>query len=148
MQTQFACLLLLVATVLSQDASIQRRYMKFIEQHVNGQMSVTRCDQVIRSRGISKTNSNECKETNTFILSGTNHIKSICGAAGVPLSGDLRGMTKSTMDFHIIVCTLKNQNARQPNCQYRGKAFTRRIAIKCEQGYPVHYEKGVVNFEQ
>lgn len=143
MRIPFACLLLFSATVLSQDASITPRYRKFIEQHVNGRMSVDRCDSVIGSRRISKTNSNECKETNTFIQATTNHIKAICEQAGEPY-GD---MTKSLQPFPIIVCTLKNQQGRLPHCQYRGQARTRRIAIKCEQGFPVHFERDIIHFE-
>ncbi|TKS72080.1 Ribonuclease-like 3 [Collichthys lucidus] len=143
MRIPFACLLLFSATVLSQDASITPRYRKFIEQHVNGRMSENRCDSVIGSRRISKTNSNECKETNTFIQATTNHIKAICEQAGEPY-GD---MTKSLQPFPIIVCTLKNQQGRLPNCQYRGQARTRRIAIRCEQGFPVHFERDIIHFE-
>ncbi|XP_073342717.1 ribonuclease-like [Pagrus major] len=141
MRILFAGLLLLSATVLSQDVSL--KYRKFIEQHVKGQMSINRCDQEIQSRGITKTNSNECKETNTFIRATTNVIKTICGQAGEPY-GD---MTRSLQPFDIVVCTLKNQHARRPHCQYRGQARTRRIAIKCEQGFPVHFDGDIVHFE-
>ncbi|XP_023253908.1 uncharacterized protein LOC111648290 [Seriola lalandi dorsalis] len=82
MRIPFACLLLLSATVLSQDVS--DRYRKFIAQHINGQMSVNRCDDEIRNRHITKTDSNECKETNTFIRATTNIVKSICERAGEP----------------------------------------------------------------
>eukprot|EP00064_Thunnus_orientalis_P012786 superscaffoldBa00002004_g12821 len=143
MRIQLACLLLLFATVCSQDASVSPRYRKFIEQHISGQMSATRCDDVIRSRGITKTNSNECKETNTFIRATTNIIKSICGQAGEPYGE----MTKSLQPFDIVVCTLKNQQARKPKCQYRGQARTRRIAIKCEQGFPVHFDRDIIHFD-
>ncbi|KAM7000526.1 uncharacterized protein LKV04_005381 [Tautogolabrus adspersus] len=87
-------------------------------------MSTNRCDAVIGSRGI-KTNNNECKQTNTFILSTTNPINAICGRAGEPYNG---GLTKSLQPFSIIVCTLRNQ-VRPPRCEYRGQARTRKIAI-------------------
>nr|XP_046261686.1 ribonuclease-like 3 [Scatophagus argus] len=138
-----ACLLLLSATVFSQDASVSLRYEKFRNQHVNGQMSVTRCDHEIRTRRITKTNSNECKETNTFIRATAGTIRSICQRAGEPYGE----MTKSLQPFDIVVCTLRNQQARQPHCQYRGQARTRRIAIKCEQGFPVHFDGDIVHFE-
>ncbi|CAK6964721.1 angiogenin-like [Scomber scombrus] len=143
MRIQLACLLLLFASVHCQDASVSPRYRKFIDQHINGQMSATRCDVEIRSRGISKTNSNECKETNTFIRATTKIIKSICGQAGEPYGE----MTKSLQPFDIVVCKLKNQDARQPHCQYRGQTFTRRIAIKCDQGLPVHFDRDIVYFD-
>ncbi|XP_078025613.1 ribonuclease-like [Epinephelus lanceolatus] len=139
MRVQFACLLLLFATALSQDA----RYRKFINQHINGQMSKTRCDQVIQSRGITQTDSNLCKETNTFIRATTNHVRAICGQAGEPYGV----MTRSLLPFDIVVCTLRNQGARRPHCQYNGQARTRRIAIRCEQGFPVHFDGDIVHFE-
>ncbi|XP_070769912.1 ribonuclease-like 3 [Enoplosus armatus] len=143
MRIQFACLLLLSASVLSQDASVSLRYRKFINQHVKGQMSAARCSSEIRQRGISKTGSNECKETNTFIQATTNIIKTICERAGEPYGE----MTKSLQPFSIVVCTLQNQQARHPRCEYSGRSRTRRIAIKCEQGFPVHFEKDIVHFE-
>uniref|UniRef100_A0A3B4TC78 Ribonuclease A-domain domain-containing protein n=1 Tax=Seriola dumerili TaxID=41447 RepID=A0A3B4TC78_SERDU len=111
------------------------RYRKFIAQHINGQMSVNRCDDEIRNRHITKTDSNECKETNTFIRATTNIVKSICERAGEPYGQ----MTKSLQPFDIVVCSLRNQQGRHPRCQYRGQARTRRIAIRCEQGLPVIY---------
>uniref|UniRef100_UPI003AAEEAE0 ribonuclease-like 3 n=1 Tax=Centroberyx gerrardi TaxID=166262 RepID=UPI003AAEEAE0 len=145
MRIQFVCLLLalLCATVLSQPEHAIPRYRKFINQHVNGRMSADRCDAVIHSRGITKTDSNECKETNTFILATTNTINTICGRAGEPYGR----LTKSLQPFPIIVCTLRNQEARRPHCQYRGQARTRRIAIECDSGYPVHFERDIVHFE-
>ncbi|KAI3351094.1 hypothetical protein L3Q82_005659 [Scortum barcoo] len=145
MRISFACLLLLAATVLSQEPHILPRYQKFIDQHVNGQMSATRCTEVIRNKRISKTGSNECKEFNTFIRANTNHIKTICGSAGEPYTG---GMTKSLQPFDIVVCELRNQQARHPRCEYRGQARTRRIAIACEGGgYPVHFERDIIHFD-
>ncbi|KAM3866988.1 integrin alpha-6-like [Diretmus argenteus] len=137
MRVQFACwlLLLLCATGFSQPADIYPRYKHFIDQHVNRQMSVNRCDAVIRSKGITKTNSNECKEINTFIRANLNTIKSICEHGGEPHGT----MTKSLQPFDIVVCKLKNQN-RHPHCEYRGQSRTRRIAITCDGGYPVHLD--------
>lgn len=136
-------LLSLCDAVLSQPADVHPRYMKFINQHVNGQMSVNRCDSVIRSRHITTANSNECKETNTFIRATTNIIKPICGLAGEH-HGELR---KSLLPFDIVVCTLKNNGGRHPNCQYRGVSHTRKIAIACDRRYPVHYGRDIVYFQ-
>ncbi|KAK9518365.1 hypothetical protein VZT92_023674 [Zoarces viviparus] len=139
MRIPFACMLLLLsAAVLAQP---NERYKKFINQHINNKMSEKRCDQVIRDRDI-KTINNKCKETNTFILSTNKPVKAICGKAGKPF-GQMR---KSLQPFPIIVCKLKN-NVRPPRCQYRGKQYTRYIAIKCENGFPVHYDGDIVHFE-
>lgn len=139
---QFVCLLLVLlsATVLSQDANISARYKKFINQHINGKMSVKRCDDVIRSRKITKTNSNECKETNTFIRATTKLVKSVCKRA-VEQYGNMR---KSLKPFDIVVCKLLNKGARRTHCRYRGQAFTRRIVIKCEKDLPVHFEGDII----
>ncbi|KAM6952948.1 angiogenin-4-like [Lycodopsis pacificus] len=138
MRIPFACMLLLSATVLAED---NERYKKFRNQHINNEMSADRCDQVIKDRDI-KTIDNECKETNTFILSTTKPVRAICGKAGKPFGQ----MTKSLQPFPIIVCELKN-NVRPPRCQYSGKRYTRYLAIRCEDGFPVHYDRDIVHFE-
>ncbi|XP_034546417.1 ribonuclease-like 3 [Notolabrus celidotus] len=136
-------ILLILSMLLATVLCVNEGYRKFINQHVKGDMSTTRCNSEILSRSISKTNSNECKETNTFIRATTNTIKSICERAGEPY-GDL---TKSLQPFSIVVCTLRNQGARHPRCEYRGQDRTRRIAIRCEGGLPVHFDRDIVYFE-
>lgn len=145
MRIQLSCLLLvlLCVSVLSQPADVVQRWQKFINQHINGEMSANRCDQVMGARRLTQTNTNMCKETNTFIRATTNIVKSICGRAGEPYND----MTKSLQPFDIVVCQLKNQQARYPHCQYRGQARTRRIAIKCDRGYPVHFDGDIVHFQ-
>ena len=138
MRISFACLLLLSATVSSQNES----YRKFINQHINGEMSVNRCDQVIEERQITETDSNLCKDTNTFILANNNDVRAVCRLAGVPYEG---GLTKSHQPFPVIVCTLKNQGARRPHCQYKGRSSTRYIVIRCAGGFPVHYGGDIVH---
>lgn len=140
MKITLACLLLLFSSATCQDAIVRDRYRKFINQHINVGMSQTRCDAEISQRDISKTDSNECKETNTFIRASTNLVKRICASAGEPY-GQMR---KSLQPFDVVVCTLRNQGARHPHCQYRGASRTRRIAIKCEQGFPVHFDRDIV----
>ncbi|XP_041653886.1 ribonuclease-like 3 [Cheilinus undulatus] len=135
--------LLLSATLLCINANVNERYQKFRNQHIIGEMSANRCDAVIGSRRISETDSNECKETNTFILANANTIRNICGQAGEPYDQ----LTKSLQPFSIVVCTLRNAGARHPRCEYRGRARTRRIAIRCEGGFPVHFGRDIVHFE-
>ncbi|KAJ3587709.1 hypothetical protein NHX12_011306 [Muraenolepis orangiensis] len=114
-------------TVLSQVQN--DRYQKFINQHVKANMRINQCDSVINGKGISETDSNRCKEINTFIRSTLPQIKAIC-RSGVPY-GEL---TKSTTPFDIVVCTLKNRDepsypTRLPHCQYQGRSRTSYIAI-------------------
>ncbi|MED6237358.1 hypothetical protein ATANTOWER_023434 [Ataeniobius toweri] len=140
MKNPLACLLLLSTTAFCQDPAVIARYRKFINQHINAGMSHTRCDAVISQRGISETATNACKDTNTFIRATTNLVRPICGSAGQPYGR----MTISLQPFDVVVCTLKNQGARPPRCQYRGTSRTRRIAVSCEQGYPVHLDRDIV----
>uniref|UniRef100_A0A3Q4GWC6 Ribonuclease A-domain domain-containing protein n=1 Tax=Neolamprologus brichardi TaxID=32507 RepID=A0A3Q4GWC6_NEOBR len=79
--------------------------------------------------------------TNTFIRATTGLVKPICDRAGEPYGE----MTKSTKPFDIVVCKLKG--GRPGHCDYRGNSYTRKIAIKCEQGLPVHFDRDIVNFE-
>ncbi|XP_036932446.1 ribonuclease-like [Acanthopagrus latus] len=141
MQILFAGLLLLSATVLSLDPNVLLHYRNFIERHV-GQVSQNRCDQEMGSRHLTTTpGSNLCRETNTFIGDTTSRINSICGKAGAPFGT----FTKSLQPFPITICKLRNQNARHPHCQYRGRTDTRYLVIRCEEGVPVHFERDIVS---
>lgn len=144
MKIQFVCLLLVLlnATVLSQDPNTIARYRNFINQHINGRMSVNSCSDVIRNRGITQTNTNQCKETNTFIRATTNLVEAICQRAGQPY-GQRRELRVSLQPFNIVVCKLRNQ-VRQPHCEYRGQDRTRNIVIACENGFPVHFEEDIM----
>uniref|UniRef100_A0A3Q3EUR1 Ribonuclease A-domain domain-containing protein n=1 Tax=Labrus bergylta TaxID=56723 RepID=A0A3Q3EUR1_9LABR len=125
----FALLLLLSATVLCIPMTLQEKYKKFIKQHVKSKMNAGRCDTVIKRRKI-KTMDNLCKETNTFIRSNNSQINAVCENAGEPY-GDM-------------TIKLKYKRARRPRCQYRGRRDNRRIVIRCEEGYPVHYHNRVL----
>lgn len=141
-QFVFLLLVLLYATVLSQDPVTVARYKNFINQHIYGEMTVGKCSDVIRSRQIAIPNTNQCKDTNTFIRATTNLVKDICKKAGEPYreSSNLR---ISLQPFNIIVCNLRNQ-ARQPRCEYRGQDRTRKIVVGCAEGFPVHFEEDVM----
>ncbi|KAG7263669.1 hypothetical protein CRUP_005208, partial [Coryphaenoides rupestris] len=53
-------------------------YRKFIDQHYNQHMTPDKCDAVIRKGKISETDSNICKQTNTFIRAPLASIMAIC----------------------------------------------------------------------
>lgn len=135
MKIPFASLLLLLIALLCQGTDGNERYRKFINQHIKADMRASQCDSVIRQRRISETDSNLCKETNTFIRATTGLVTPICGDAGVP-DGPMR---RSTKPFNVVICTLKNHGARQPNCQHSYRTSTSRIKISCEGGLPVHF---------
>uniref|UniRef100_A0A667WZ10 Ribonuclease A-domain domain-containing protein n=1 Tax=Myripristis murdjan TaxID=586833 RepID=A0A667WZ10_9TELE len=125
-------------------ADVYPRYQKFIDQHINRQMRIDRCDAVINGKRISKTNSNECKETNTFIRANLNTVRSVCERGGVPAGN---GLTRSLNPFDIVVCTLKNHGGTVPHCRYRGQSRTRYINFACDRGYPVHFDGDIVHLE-
>ncbi|KAL7395467.1 hypothetical protein ABVT39_017333 [Epinephelus coioides] len=131
MRVQFACLLLLSATALSEDAHFER----FKEHHIYEKESDPDCDTEIRESKIAYPN-NKCKKNNTFIRAPPDRVKDIC-RNGEPYDG----MTKSRQHFKIVVCTLTNQGASHPHCKHSVETLTKTILIKCEQGFPVHFEK-------
>ena len=118
------------------------RYKKFITQHVDAKMAANKCDREVNGRHISKTYSDVCKPINTFIQANINHIKTICDKAGKPYLGK-RNLRISNQPFPVVNCNAKKGGKRLPNCVYKGKAATVYIVIACEEGVPVHYEKGV-----
>lgn len=141
-QFVFLLLVLLYATVLSVDPVTVDRYKNFINQHIYGEMTVGKCSDVIRRRQITKTDTSQCKDTNTFIRANTNLVRNICDKAGEPYR-EKPHLRISLKPFNIIVCNLRNQ-ARQPSCEYRGQDRTRKIVIECKEGFPVHFEEDVM----
>lgn len=144
-QTCPLLLLLLLVAAVNAQLTVRERHRKFINQHVNEDMSQTRCDSVMRRRHITQTDSNRCKERNTFIRATNGLITPICRDAGTPYPG---GLTLSTGTYDLVVCDLRSQGS-YPNCQYRGRRLrpVRKIAIACEAGVPVHYGDDIVFME-
>uniref|UniRef100_A0A3P9DGK4 Ribonuclease A-domain domain-containing protein n=1 Tax=Maylandia zebra TaxID=106582 RepID=A0A3P9DGK4_9CICH len=138
MKTLFVCmmLVLLFASGFSKVNNFQPSehrpeetpYEKFRRQHVDAKMT------------------ENCKETNTFILSIPAKVKSICRGDG--RYDENSGMTYSTATFRIIKCKLKHQGARKPSCQYEGRLLTNRIiVVKCEGKLPVHFDRDLLPSE-
>ncbi|XP_051276944.1 ribonuclease-like 3 [Dicentrarchus labrax] len=138
MKIQLVCLLLvlLTATVLTQDTKINKRYKKFINQHIIKTMSARSCYKEMQERKINIKKS-MCKKINTFILASAEDVRSVCVDKGVPY----HKMTKSIEDFDIVVCNRTNKQGKRAKCQYHGdKLKNKKILIKCEKGFPVHYD--------
>ncbi|XP_030623736.1 ribonuclease-like 3 [Chanos chanos] len=142
----FRCALILTVILCAalpcdaQPANVQPRYRKFLSQHVNEHMNQHICTQVIHEREITETNSNRCKEVNSFIVADKKHIRDVCVRAGSPLGRDLY---ESTQPFQVVKCTLKSGVTR-PHCQYKGSKQMRRITLGCDQGWPTHYDEDTV----
>uniref|UniRef100_A0A4W6FAM3 Ribonuclease A-domain domain-containing protein n=1 Tax=Lates calcarifer TaxID=8187 RepID=A0A4W6FAM3_LATCA len=111
-----------------------------LKQHICENIGAKSCDHVIQQRHITKTNSSACKESNTFIIAKTKAVKAVCKDKGE----QYENMTKSIEKFKILTCKLKNRSARYPKCGY---PRTRRIAIKCDQGFPVHFDRDIIHFD-
>lgn len=118
------------------------RYQKFLRQHVDPDMSVQKCDSEILNREITTGPGNDCKEVNTFIQANKNNVKAVCGKAGTPE----KNLFKSNQPFPVITCKLTS-GERHPNCKYRGRSSTRCIVLGCDNGWPVHYDEGIVSVE-
>uniref|UniRef100_A0A3B1KBJ6 Ribonuclease like 3 n=1 Tax=Astyanax mexicanus TaxID=7994 RepID=A0A3B1KBJ6_ASTMX len=120
----------------AQPAEVKARYQHFLNQHVFGGMNEKQCDSVIGKRGITQGDTNNCKETNTFILATQEQVRAVCQEGGKPKGGNLY---ESTKPFPVITCRLQS-GGRQPKCKYRGQKSTRTITVGCAQTWPVHYD--------
>ncbi|KAK7136691.1 hypothetical protein R3I93_016896 [Phoxinus phoxinus] len=137
---QSAVILLLVLCVSFSAHGQPEGYEHFLKQHVFGAMTVQKCDGEIHRRGIVRPQTtNGCKEKNTFILADKKHVNTVCGAAGTP-EGIYR---KSNNPFPMVICKLHSGNTH-PHCKYRGFTDTRKIVVRCEDGWPVHYADDVI----
>ncbi|KAF3688508.1 Ribonuclease-like 3 [Channa argus] len=170
MKILFACVLLMLlsATVLSgsniqpRDTSSatvfptneteesikpqpQESYEKFKRQHINKTMTKDDCNKEISTKGIYNRDKT-CKNINTFILADEKRVKKICNGEGKLNKKDR--MTYSNTKFNIVVCKLQNPGAKKPNCVYKGERLTKRVVVKCEGGFPVHYQGDKLNFAE
>ncbi|KAL3044545.1 hypothetical protein OYC64_012937 [Pagothenia borchgrevinki] len=143
MRVQVVCLLLVLlsAAVLSLDKKPPNRYLKFKNQHIDKEMSPCGCNKVMQVRKINRIKQKRCKTTNTFILSNDKAVKAICLDQGEPFPGSL---TKSLKGFDIVVCEWDQITTPPTNCSYNGRQLeNKNIIIKCEKGFPVHYDKDI-----
>ncbi|KAK9967227.1 hypothetical protein ABG768_001635 [Culter alburnus] len=127
---QSAVILLLILSVSSfthaQPDYIKPRYIKFLNQHYGPSMTVKKCDSVIHENKefIHSETVNGCKEINTFIQANSDHIRA------------------SNQPFPVITCKLQS-GERPPHCKYRGVRDSRDIVLRCDHGWPVHYDEGI-----
>ncbi|XP_073710706.1 ribonuclease-like 3 [Misgurnus anguillicaudatus] len=140
-------LLLVLCASLSTDAQpadVRQRYEKFLRQHVYGKMNERICDSEIRKRQITLSDTdNGCKEVNTFIQANGNTVRAVCTGGGT-IYNKQRNLYISNNPFPVITCKLTG-GTRRPNCVYRGHKSTRKIVVACEQGWPTHYDEGILN---
>uniref|UniRef100_A0A672ZNJ7 Ribonuclease A-domain domain-containing protein n=1 Tax=Sphaeramia orbicularis TaxID=375764 RepID=A0A672ZNJ7_9TELE len=115
----------------------------FKNQHVIVKMSDDKCDSVIKFRKIKYKNG--CKKINTFILGSVKTVTAICKPKG---QNTYSGKIVSQKKFKIIVCKLTKNSPKYPKCQYEGHSFTKKIAITCKKGLPVHYDRDVDDREE
>ncbi|KAF3688506.1 Ribonuclease-like 3 [Channa argus] len=109
-------------------------------------MTKNDCDSEISKRKIFM-NKNSCKKINTFILADEKKVKAICEREGKLNKKD--GMTYSKTKFNIVVCKLTKPGAKKPNCHYNGELLNKKVVVvKCEGGFPVHYQGDKLNFAE
>uniref|UniRef100_A0A8C6TSH9 Ribonuclease A-domain domain-containing protein n=1 Tax=Neogobius melanostomus TaxID=47308 RepID=A0A8C6TSH9_9GOBI len=111
------------------------------ERPNNPGSSVNGCDDVMRTRHITESNSNQCKQTNTFILAGTKEVKKVCRDAGA-LYQNQRDIRKSSQPFHVVNCVLRSKKRYPfPKCKYyEAEKKKAKIIIKCtDVSLPVHF---------
>lgn len=114
-----------------------KQYENFKRQHIFENMDPKNCNSVIEDKGIRYPNSNECKQTNTFISAKEEKVKSVCKGQKDNIKGE--NLTKSKEKFDLVVCKKKKSN--HPNCDYEGTSLSNRhIHVSCNGGLPVHYE--------
>lgn len=139
-------LLLVLCASLSTDAGpkdVKERYEKFLRQHVYGNMNEHICDREIYKRHITKNDtSNECKEVNTFIQANKDTVRAVCTGGG-SIYNNIKDLYESQKPFPVIACKLRKGD-RYPNCVYRGHKSTRRIVVGCADGWPTHYDEGII----
>ncbi|NP_001093575.1 ribonuclease like 2 precursor [Danio rerio] len=117
-------------------------YEKFLRQHVDPDMSVQKCNSEISKRKITAKAGNDCKKVNTFIQANKRDVNAVCGNAGNRVVDT--NLTKSNQPFPVVTCQLKS-GERRPHCQYRGRSSTRYIVLRCDKGWPVHYDEGIID---
>uniref|UniRef100_A0A3B3RHW0 Ribonuclease A-domain domain-containing protein n=1 Tax=Paramormyrops kingsleyae TaxID=1676925 RepID=A0A3B3RHW0_9TELE len=98
-----------------------------------------RSSDCIEGKKIIETNA---KLQNTFIINSKNSIKYVCDKGGEDYCENGKYFQKSIKHFLVVTCTLKNENAS--HCDYRQQKSSRYIVVACENGFPVHYEKGLI----
>lgn len=125
----------------AQPEDVAQRYKKFLNQHVYGDMAEAWCDGVIKQREITEGNSNNCKKVNSFIRATKKQVKAVCEKAGKPLGGDIY---ESTKPFSVVTCNWQS-GLTVPRCVYgKGVRSNRYIRIACNDGWPVHYDEGII----
>ncbi|XP_058615792.1 ribonuclease-like 3 [Onychostoma macrolepis] len=141
-----AVILLLVLaasfTAYGQPPHILPRYKKFLTQHYGPSVSEKDCDKEIKNRQITASGTaNGCKDVNTFVNANKNQIKAVCSGGGTPLGNNL---FVSNQPFPVVTCKLKSGQSH-PKCKHgNGKKSTRRIVLGCAEGWPVHYDEGII----
>uniref|UniRef100_A0A3B3ZYM5 Ribonuclease A-domain domain-containing protein n=1 Tax=Periophthalmus magnuspinnatus TaxID=409849 RepID=A0A3B3ZYM5_9GOBI len=105
--------------------SINDRYEKFINQHINPGMNWSRCDTEIVRRPIHSSKLG-LKKSKMCVMQLENFTE--------------KNTRVSNQPFPFVTCKLK-ENHVFPNCKYDGQSAEKRIVIECEDGFPVVGQK-------
>uniref|UniRef100_A0A3B3RCM0 Ribonuclease A-domain domain-containing protein n=2 Tax=Paramormyrops kingsleyae TaxID=1676925 RepID=A0A3B3RCM0_9TELE len=125
-------------------SEIIERYQKFLRQH-HARDKGNICNKLMNERKIINEKQNKCKVINTFIITDSkNSITDVCDKGGEDYCKNGKKFQKSIKRFQVVTCTVKNENAAYPYCDYRQQESSRYIVVACENGLPVHYENGLL----
>ncbi|XP_074145261.1 ribonuclease 4 [Sminthopsis crassicaudata] len=130
-------LLALLGLCLVHPSSGDRRYQKFLRQHVDPDSDggdATYCNQMMHRRRMTIP---RCKPVNTFIHESIWNINSICHTTDIKCKNGQMNCHEGIMK--VTDCRLTG-GSTSPNCRYRALARTRHVVIACENLAPVHFD--------
>ncbi|XP_033026108.1 ribonuclease pancreatic-like [Lacerta agilis] len=130
---RLALLLMVVLVQSSEGAS----YRDFANRHIDHPKTRANnnnayCNLMMARRGLNRP---VCKPTNTFINGSPRSVQGICGSGGTRFRGNLY---TSRRRFRVVVC---RSTGRFPNCNYRGRAQSKKVRVGCRNRLPVHLDK-------
>ncbi|XP_057205092.1 ribonuclease-like 3 [Triplophysa rosa] len=141
-QLSFKCSEVKVQVLRKNNTQVKYRYSKSVLKY-STQVNLLRYCPPLSKRHITQPNTdNGCKEVNTFILANKDTVRAVCTGGGTIYNKN-KDLYMSNQPFAVVTCTLKS-GARHPKCLYRGNKSTRKIVVGCEQGWPTHYDEGII----
>lgn len=143
LQRTLSLLLLLLLTLLGlgllhPSYGQDRKYQRFMQQHVDSRVTnhnETYCNLLMQGR---KMTSRYCKYFNTFIHEDTWKVINICSTANIQCRNGEMNCHESAVnatDCRLIA------GSKAPECRYRAMTGTRRVVIACDgnPALPVHF---------
>ncbi|GAA6111857.1 ribonuclease pancreatic-like [Tachysurus ichikawai] len=122
-------LLLVLSASLPAEA---QSWDSFQRKHVYLNMDTPSCTQRIKDQNVNFGRT--CNYKTSFIKATDTQVQAICLNAGKALGGNLY---ESNEKFTVVTCTATKAT---PPCEYSGRQGLKYVTVKCEKGFPVHYQ--------